>query len=138
MGTLDLVLARSTNVLDLVHTDICKMTNTLTRGGERYFITFIDDASKYTYVFFIRTKDKVFEKFKSYKAEVENSLNLKIKTLRFNRGGEYIDSDFIKFCEEHGITREMSVSYTPQQNKVTDTLSIKYLFHHLESMLVIL
>lgn len=92
------------NVLDLVHTDILEMTDALTRGGSRYFITFIDDAFKYTYVFLIMTEDEAFEKFKSYKAEVENSLNLKIKTLRSDRGGEYINSDFI-FCKEHGITR---------------------------------
>lgn len=95
------------NVLDSVYSDICEMTDTFTRGGKRYFITFNDDVSKYTYVVFIRTKDEVFEKFKSYKTEVKNFLNLKIKTLRSDRGGEYIDSNFIKFCKKYGIIREM-------------------------------
>lgn len=89
---------RSTNVLDLVHSNICEMIDTFIRWGKRYFITFIDNASKYTYVFLIRTKDETFKEFKSYKAEVE--LNLKIKTLRSDQGGEYIDLDFTKFYEE--------------------------------------
>lgn len=83
------------------------MTNTLIKGGKRYLITFINDVSKYTYIFLIRKKDEVFEKFKSYKVKVENSLNLKIKTL-----SEYIDSDFIKFYKEHRIKREMSAPKT--------------------------
>lgn len=58
----------SLNVLDLIHTNICEMTDIVSRGGKRYFITFIDDASKYTYVFLLRTIDKAFEKFKTCKA----------------------------------------------------------------------
>lgn len=68
---------RSLNVLDVVHIDICKMTNTLSRGGRKYFINFNDDAFTYTYVYLIRIKDEEFEKLKSYNQEVENSLNLK-------------------------------------------------------------
>lgn len=52
-------------MLDLVHTDICEITDTLSRGGKRYFITFIDDASKYTYMFLLKTKDEMFKKFKT-------------------------------------------------------------------------
>lgn len=62
------------------------MTNTLSRGGKRYFITFTNNASKYTYMFFLRIKDEVFEKFKNYKVKVENLLDLKIKFLKSNRG----------------------------------------------------
>lgn len=76
------------------------MTNTLSRGGKRYFITFIDDTSKYTYVYLLRTKDEAFEKFENYKTEVENLLNLKIKVLRSDRVVEYMDSEFIKFYED--------------------------------------
>lgn len=76
---------RSSNVLDLIHTDICEMTDTLSRGGKRYFMTFIDDVSKYTYVFLLRIKNEVFEKFKTYKGEVENLLDLKIKVLRSDK-----------------------------------------------------
>lgn len=71
-------------MLDIIHSDICEMTDILPRGGKRYFITFIDDASKDVDVFLIRTKDEAFEKFKSYKAKVENFLNVRMKTLRYD------------------------------------------------------
>lgn len=65
------------------------MTNTLSRGSRRYFITLIDDVFKYMYVYLLWTKDEAFEKFKFYKAKVENFLDLKIKLIfRSNRAGE--------------------------------------------------
>ena len=51
----------------------------LTRGGKRYFITFIDDYSRFTYVFLIKTKDEAFEKFKEFKTMVENQKEKKLK-----------------------------------------------------------
>ena len=80
--------------MELIHTDICEM-DCLSRHGKRYFITFIDDYSRYTYVFPLKTKDEAFETFKTYKAEVENKLSLKIKSIRSDRGGEYLKSNFI-------------------------------------------
>jgi len=74
-------MKRKTNLLELIHTDVC--------GGKRYFITFIDDFSKYCYVYLINHKHEFFEKFKIYKSEVENQLERTIKILRSDRGGEY-------------------------------------------------
>ena len=92
----------------------------LSRNGKRYFITFIDDHSRYCYIFPLRTKDEAFETFKTYKAEVENKLSLKIKSIRSDRGGEYLKSDFIDFCEKEGIEKQLTASYTPQQNGVAE------------------
>lgn len=72
---------RSTELLELVHSDICELNGKLTRGGKRYFITFIDDHSRYTYVYLIRTKDEAFNKFKEFKTIVENQKDKKIKML---------------------------------------------------------
>ena len=110
---------RTSTLLELIHTDICEM-DCLSRHGKRYFITFIDDYSRYTYVFPLRTKDEAFESFKTYKAEVENKLSLKIKSIRSDRGGEYLKSDFIDFCEKEGIEKQLTTSYTPQQNGVAE------------------
>jgi len=55
---------RNSKILDLVHSDICEMNGTLTRGGKRYFITFINDCSRYTYVYLMKTKDEAFDIFK--------------------------------------------------------------------------
>ena len=71
----------------LVHIDICELNGILTRGGNRYFITFIDDFTKFTHVYLMRNKDKAFDMFKVYKSEVENQKDKKIKVLRSDRGG---------------------------------------------------
>ena len=49
---------RHTTLLELIHSDICEMNGVLTKGGKIYFITLIDDATKYCYVFLLKTKDK--------------------------------------------------------------------------------
>jgi hypothetical protein len=80
--------------LDLVHSNLCEMNGLLTSGGKRYFMTFIDDASRFCYIFFLKSKDEALYYFKIYKAEVENQLERKIKRLRDDRGGEYTSNDF--------------------------------------------
>ena len=110
----------NSKLLDLVHSDICELNGVITRGGKRYFITFIDDYSRYTYVYLIRTKDEAFEMFKRYKAEVENQQSSRIKILRSDRGGEYFPADFSNFCEENGIIHERTAPYTPQQNGLAE------------------
>lgn len=53
----------------------------------------------------LKQKDETFDKFKVFKALVENKLDLKIKCPRSNRGGEYTSDEFFYFCEQHGIKR---------------------------------
>ena len=73
---------RTIYVLGLIHFDICELNGHLTRGGNRYFITFIDDHSRFTHVYIMKTKGQAFEMFKSYKALLENQLEKKFKILR--------------------------------------------------------
>lgn len=65
-------VVRTTRLLELVHSKICELNGMLTRGGNRYFITFIDDCSRYTYVYLLKHKDEAFSASKTYKIEVEN------------------------------------------------------------------
>ena len=60
-------------------------------NGYEYFITFIDDYSRYEYLYLLHEKSQSLDIFKIYKAEVENQLNRKIKAVRFDCGGEYFD-----------------------------------------------
>jgi hypothetical protein len=62
---------------------------TTSHGGARYFLTFIDDFSRKTHVYFLKAKGEAFEKFKQYKALVENKIGHKIKVLQSNNGGEF-------------------------------------------------
>ena len=126
---------RNSELLDLVHSDICELNGILTRGGNRYFITFIDDHSRYTYVYLMKHKDQAFQMFKIYKSEVENQKGKKIKILRSDRGGEYFPKEFSLFCEENGIIHQTSAPYTPQQNGLAERKN-RTLVDMLNSMLV--
>jgi sensor histidine kinase YesM len=74
--------ARNLAPLDLIHSDLCEMNEILTKGGKRYFITFIDDSTRFCYVYLLKSKYEALHYFKTYKAKVENQLERKIKRLR--------------------------------------------------------
>ena len=80
--------------LELIHSDLCEMNGVLTKGGKRYFMTLIDNSSRFCYVYLLKTKDEALNYFKIFKAEVETQLEKKIKILRSDRGGEYFSNDF--------------------------------------------
>jgi hypothetical protein len=111
---------RNSQLLKLVHSDICEINGMLTRGGKRYFITFIDDYSHFTYVYLLRTKDEAFGKFKEFKKMVENQKERQIKVLRSDRGGEYFSKEFSTFCEENEIIQQMTAPCTPQHNGLAE------------------
>ena len=73
--------------LELIHIDLCGPTSTQSPQGERYFIFFIDDYTRMTWIGLLKHKFEAFEKFKILKARVENEMDLKIKCLRLDRGG---------------------------------------------------
>jgi transposase InsO family protein len=93
---------------------------TTSHGGAQYFFTFIDDFSRKTDVYFLKAKGKAFEKFKQYKALVENEIGHKIKVLRSDNGGEFVSKKFNAFLAECGIQRQTSAPYSPQQNGVVE------------------
>jgi hypothetical protein len=99
--------------LELIHSDICEMNDVLTEGGQRYFMTMIDDASRYCYVYLLKTKDEDLDYFKTYKVEVKNQLKKKIKRFRSNCGGKYFSNEFDLFYAEHDIIHERTPPYLP-------------------------
>eukprot|EP00253_Pinus_taeda_P005899 PITA_05899 len=109
--------------LELVHTDTCGPFSKRTPRGEEYLILFIDDFSRFFWLGLMKHKDEAFEKFKSFKALVENESGYKIKCLRSNRGGEFTSNEFFDFFEEHGIRREFFIARTPQQNGVVERMN---------------
>jgi hypothetical protein len=94
--------ARNLAPLDLIHSNLCEMNRILTKGGKQYFI----DSTRFCYVYLLKSKDEALHYFKTYKVEVENQLERKIKWLRSDRGGEKFSGDFSDFCVEHGIIHE--------------------------------
>lgn len=92
-------------------------------GGCKYFISFIDDFSKKVWVYFLRTKDEAFFKFKEWKEAVESYTEKKIKCLRTDNGLEYCNNQFDELCRTSGIKRHRTCTYTPQQNGVSERMN---------------
>ena len=112
--------SRSKEILDLIHCDICGPMSDKFLGGHLYYVTFIDDHSRKTWIYLLKTKDEVFEKFKEFRAEVENLTERRIKTLRPDNGGEYTSKELIAYCKESVIKREIIVLYYPKQNGIVE------------------
>lgn len=86
------------------------------QGGASYFVTFIDEASGFCHVYFLKHKDEVFEKFKVYDRLVENKFGSRLKIVRSDNGGEYNNKRMAAYLEGRGISMENSAPHTPQQN----------------------
>ena len=86
---------KSSELLELVHIDVCGLINIRAHGGYEYFITFTNDHSRYGCVYLIHYKSDSFEKFKEYRTEVEKQLGKPIKAIRSDRGGQYLSNEFI-------------------------------------------
>ncbi|KAD3337285.1 hypothetical protein E3N88_32805 [Mikania micrantha] len=110
-------IKRDSRVLDLIHSDLCDLHSTPSLGNKKYVITFIDDASRFCYVYLLHAKDESLDKFKVYKQEVELHQSGLIKHFRTDRGGEYYDPVYF---QSTGIIHQTTTPYTPQQNGVAE------------------
>nr|GEX02007.1 hypothetical protein [Tanacetum cinerariifolium] len=107
------------DLLGLIHTDVCSLFKIMSRQRASYFVTFTDDFSRYGYVYLRKHKHEVFETFKVFQKEVENQLGKTIKSLRSDRGGEYMSQEFLDHLKEHGIISHHTFPYTSQNNRVS-------------------
>ena len=112
--------SRASCILGLIHYDISSPMPITSMNGSRYLLTFIDDFSKYTWVFFIKKKSEVYEKFTELNALTENASGQKIKILRSDNGGDYVSNELLHICSQSGIQVQHSIPYTPQQNGVAE------------------
>ena len=114
---------RAEQPLDLVHSDLCGKVGTRSLSGCEYFITFIDDHTRHLWVYILKHKSEVFQRFQEWKALVETASGRKIKTLRSDNGGEYTSTEFAAFMAKEGIRHEFTIPHTPQQNGVAERLN---------------
>lgn len=115
--------SRAQAKLELIHSDVCGPMETPSLGGARYFLTFIDDFTRKVYVYLIKSKSEVFQKFQEFKVLVENQLDLKVKTLRTDNGTEYLSNEFQAFLKKSGIVHQTSNVFTPQQNGLAERMN---------------
>lgn len=90
----------------------------LTSGGNKYFITFIDDYSRFTLIYLLKHKDDAFNALIFFKADVENQLSISIKVLRSDRDCKYFYIKFDAYSKEYDNILECSALCTPQQNSL--------------------
>ncbi len=131
--------SHSKRLLELVHSDVVGPMEVPSLGGSLYFITFIDDFSKWTTVYTMKKKSgalpcfikfhKMAEKHTGNKLLKVNIIRRKpgtidqIKVLRTDNGGEYVSNKFKSYLEEHGIVHQTTIAYTPQQNGVAERMN---------------
>lgn len=93
--------------------------NVLTLAGAKYFVTFIDNKSRYIEVTMKKRLD-IMTAFKAYKRHIEKETGYQIKKIRIDNGRKYLSKEFNEFLEEEGIKRQLSIEYCPQQNRVAE------------------
>ncbi|GKA20689.1 zinc finger, CCHC-type containing protein [Tanacetum coccineum] len=111
---------RAKDLLGLIRTDVCGPFKIMSRQGASYFVTFTNNFSRYGYVYLLKHKHEVFETFKVFQKEGENQLGKTIKSIRSDRGGEYMSQEFLDHLKEHGIIAHRTPPYMPQHNGVSD------------------
>ncbi len=130
---------RTTKLLELVHSDVVGPLEIPSHGGSRYFVTFIDDFSRWTVVYMMKKKSESFECFQRYHKMAQTHTGRKLrtvhthrsaqvaharlKTLRTDNGGEYLANEFKEYLRQYGIAHQTTVAYTPQQNGVAERMN---------------
>ena len=103
-----------------MYSDVCGPLPEPSLGGNKYFISFVDEFTRMTWVSFIKFKHEVFAEFKKFRIKAEKQSGQTLKILRTDGGGEYNSKEFKKFCEENGIEHEVVAPYTPQHNGLAE------------------
>lgn len=113
---------KTKGVLELVHSDLCGPMSKPSLGNALYYVIFVDDFSRKTWIYFLKSKESedILRKFKEFKSITENHSGRKIKTLKTDNGREYTSEVFKEFCKDAAIKREFTVPYNPQQNGVAE------------------
>lgn len=110
---------RATRPLEIIHSDVCQLSTT-SREGYRYFVSFIDDYSKYVTVYHLHWKSQVFESFVHFTSKAERETGLRVVDLRIDNGGEYISKLMKDWCRHRGINQTMGPPHTPQLHGVLE------------------
>ncbi|GFW14366.1 retrovirus-related Pol polyprotein from transposon TNT 1-94 [Trichonephila clavipes] len=115
---------RSKRPLELLHMDLCGPMPTESQGGNKYFLSIIDDYSRKVTVFPIRNKSDVFHTFIRFQKRAERFLSRKVIAVRTDGGLEFCNKDMDNFLAELGIKHEVTNSYTPEMNGVTERFNL--------------
>jgi transposase InsO family protein len=109
---------------DEIHTDVWGPSPVATRRGRRYFITFTDDATRFTTTYLLVTKSEAFAAYCQFEAWAWTQNHCRaIKVLRSDRGGEYLSAAFDKHLAAAGTARRLTIHDTPELNGIAERLN---------------
>eukprot|EP00253_Pinus_taeda_P026197 PITA_26197 len=109
---------RAKHILEHVHSDVFGPVKVPSLSKSVYYVSFIDEFSRNTWIYFPKKKSEVFDRFKEFKALVESQTKKKIKVLRTNNGGDFCSKEFEEFYKKCDIAWQKTTPCTPQQNGV--------------------
>ena len=109
--------------VEQIHSDLMGPMEVQSIGGASYCCVFTDDKTSFVWVYFLKSKDQTFGKFREFKAMAENPSRRKIKFFHSDHGGEFLSNEFSEYLMEHGIVQETSAPHTPQQNGVAEQMN---------------
>lgn len=115
--------SRATRPGELLHTDICGPFE-ISASGKQYLLSFIDDYSRYAFVFLIQSKSEAFAKFKFIDDYMYNKFTRHISTIRSDNGKEFKNASFSEYCAVYGITQQFTTPYSSNQNGIAERLNL--------------
>ena len=111
---------RASSPFALVHSDVWGPSRTISTLESRYFVTFIDDFSRCTWLFLMKNRSELFSIFEQFYKEIKTQFGVSIRTLRSDNAREYLSHQFQNFMTSNGILHQTSCAHTPQQNGVAE------------------
>ncbi|KAL2320148.1 hypothetical protein Fmac_029117 [Flemingia macrophylla] len=111
---------KSSKPFDLVHSDVWGPSSISNISGAKWFVSFIDDCTRVTWIFLMKDKSEVFHLFVNFYRMVQTQFGSLIKRLRSDNGREYVNHNLSKFLQDNGVVHELTCVDTPQQNGVAE------------------
>ncbi|XP_059640894.1 retrovirus-related Pol polyprotein from transposon TNT 1-94 isoform X1 [Cornus florida] len=113
-------MSRAPSMFDLIHSDVWGPSPVTALSGHRYYVTFIDDYSRCTWVYLLKKKSDVFLLFTQFLQMIKTQYNTVVHNIRSDNGGEYVSNEFRSELNKKGILHQLTCPYTPEQNGVAE------------------
>lgn len=106
--------------MEVVYSDVCGPLDSNSLGGNRYFLTFVDEFTRKIWIYLLKEKGEVFGRFVKFCAKVERQSGYALTIFRTDGGGEFNSKEMEEFCAAKGIEHEVTAPYTPQHNGIAE------------------
>ncbi|GJZ29429.1 retrovirus-related pol polyprotein from transposon TNT 1-94 [Tanacetum coccineum] len=115
-----IAVTRSKKWLDLLHMDLYGLMRVESINGKKYILVIVDDYSRYTWTYFLRSKDETPKVLKDFLKMIQQNLQAQVITIRTDRGTEFLNKTLHAYFKEEGIEYQTSTPRTPEQNGIVE------------------